>query len=103
MKRRLILLMTLLIAAVPVAHAENAANGQKLARALCVNCHIVEPGGSAGNIAADVPSFTAIAKIPGWNAGKVEGFILNPHPPMPQVQLTASELTDIAAYIVSLK
>jgi hypothetical protein len=28
---------------------------------------------------------------------------MNPHPPMPQVQLTSAELADIAAYIVSLK
>lgn len=103
MKSRLIVLMALLIAAAPTAHAENAANGQRLSRSLCTNCHIVEPGGTSKQVAADVPSFMAIAKMPGRNADKVQGFILNPHPPMPQVQLTAAELADIASYIVSLK
>lgn len=93
----------LIVAAPQFAHAENAENGLRLSRALCVNCHSVEPGGAARQFVADVPSFMAIATKPGQSADRMQGYILTPHPPMPQVQLTKNELADIAAYVMTLK
>ncbi len=85
------------------AHAANAVNGQRLVRKLCTNCHIVEPGGASNEVVAGVPSFMAAAAKEGQSAEKIGAYILNPHPPMPKVQLTTAELADIAAYIMSLK
>jgi len=95
-------LSLLLAVSMHPAHAGSAANGQRLTRSLCTNCHIVEPGGASKQGTADVPSFMAVAKKAAQTTGKVEAYILNPHPPMPQVQLTKAELADVAAYIMTL-
>ena len=105
MKQLGLLPLCLLAAFVPQrAFAADNANGVQLARSLCTNCHIVEPGGtSKREVAADVPSFMAVAAKPGQTVDKIKGYILNPHPPMPEVQLTTVQLADVAAYILSLR
>jgi cytochrome c len=52
---------------------------------------------------ADVPTFAAIANWPGSTAEYLAGRIIVPHPAMPGVPLTAAEIRDIVAYIISLK
>lgn len=74
-----------------------------LARQLCVNCHVVAPGEAAKQVTVGIPSFKAIANKPGQTPEQIKDFILNPHPPMPQVQLTNSERANLATYILSLK
>ena len=85
------------------AQAANAVNGQRLARTLCTNCRIVEPGGASNEVVAGVPSFMAAAAKEGQSAEKIGGYILNPHPPMPKVQFTTAELADVAVFIMTLK
>jgi hypothetical protein len=51
----------------------------------------------------DVPSFPAIANRPGATAERLAGKIIVPHPAMPGVPLTVSEIRDIVTYIMSLK
>lgn len=82
--------------------ALDEANGERLARALCVNCHQVAPD-SGDPVLSDVPGFREIANRPGTTRDAIEAFVLNPHPPMPQVQLSRDELADISAYIMSLR
>jgi mono/diheme cytochrome c family protein len=99
-------LATCLLALWGITHDARAADvpsGQQAARALCVNCHIVEPGGAKAEVTAGVPSFMAIASKPGQTGEKLKAFMLSPHPPMPQVQLTNNELENLAAYILTLK
>jgi mono/diheme cytochrome c family protein len=76
--------------------------GQALAARLCANCHVVDRQAS-GTLRADVPSFPTIASRPGATAEHLAGRIIVPHPAMPNVSLTAAEIRDIVAYIVSLK
>jgi cytochrome c len=85
------------------AQAADVAQGKVLAKALCSNCHIVGPGEASKEVSADVPSFMAVAAKPGQSVDKIRGFILNPHPQMPKVQLTKPELDAVSAYILSLK
>jgi mono/diheme cytochrome c family protein len=85
------------------AQAADVAQGKTLVKTLCSNCHIVGPGEVPGTVNADIPSFMAVAAKPGQSAEKIRGFILNPHPDMPKVQLTKSELESVSAYIMSLK
>jgi hypothetical protein len=54
-------------------------------------------------MAADIPTFKSIAEKRGQTEDKLKGFMLNPHPPMPTVQLTTRELENLASYIMSLK
>lgn len=95
--------LALMIGTAGGAPAADEASGLKVARKLCVNCHIVEPGGGVRTVDASIPSFMAIANKPGRTESRLSGFVLNPHPPMPQVQLTTNEIENIVAYILSLK
>jgi mono/diheme cytochrome c family protein len=85
------------------AQAADKASGGVLARRLCVNCHIVAPGEAAQQVTPGIPSFQVIANKTDQTSQKIQDFIINPHPPMPQVQLTNFERADLAAYILSLK
>jgi mono/diheme cytochrome c family protein len=76
--------------------------GHELAARLCVNCHIVG-GETSGPVRADVPSFRTIGNRPGVTPEHLAGRIIIPHPAMPGVPLTAMEIRDIVAYIMSLK
>lgn len=76
--------------------------GKALAERLCTNCHLV---GSARQEQAnpDVPSFREIANMPEQTAGAIAGRIMLPKHPMPQIPLTKAELSDLAAYILTLR
>lgn len=91
-----------LLAAGPVTTKPNPARGKQLAERLCVNCHLV---GSARQqqASADVPSFQELADKEGQTAGNIMARIILPKHPMPQIPLEKSELTDLAAYIMSLR
>jgi mono/diheme cytochrome c family protein len=52
---------------------------------------------------ADVPSFSAIAKRAGSTAEHLAGRIIVPNPAMPGVALTADDIRDVVAYILTLK
>jgi mono/diheme cytochrome c family protein len=81
------------------ALAADAKHGEKLARRWCAACHIVADDQKQG--ADNVPTFAAIAKMPGLNASRLSRFLRDPHPKMPDMQLSTKEAGDLAAYIVS--
>ena len=86
-----------------LAHGADIAAGRNSARALCVNCHVVEPNAaSQKTVTADIPSFKAIAEKQGQTEDGLKVFMIEPHPPMPRVQLTTHELDNLASYIMSL-
>ena len=80
----------------------DAARGHELAARLCANCHVVDRAASRP-IQADVPSFSEIANRAGATEEYLAGKIIIPHPAMPGVTLTVTDIRDIVAYIVSLK
>jgi mono/diheme cytochrome c family protein len=82
------------------AFAADAENGEKLARLWCASCHIVAPDQTIG--ADNAPAFSSVAKEPGFSADKVERFLMDPHPKMPDMQLGRGEADDLGAYIASL-
>jgi mono/diheme cytochrome c family protein len=84
-----------------VAGAADPYEGGQIARRWCEPCHVVAPDqlGTTG----EAPPFTEIAKRPGFDAGQVAMFLLDPHPKMPNMSLTRNEAGDLAAYIASLK
>ncbi len=91
-----------LLAAGPVTNKPDPLRGKQLAERLCVNCHLV--GSERQQLAsADVPSFREIANKPGQTVGGLFARIILPKHPMPQIPLENSELTDLAAYIMSLR
>jgi|SRR6516164_92709 len=90
-----------LIEAVTPALAADASNGQRLAQRWCSGCHLVSASQSTAT--DQVPPFATIAKMPGFDAAKVALFLLNPHPKMPDMNLSRAEAADLAAYIATLR
>jgi mono/diheme cytochrome c family protein len=85
---------------VPAFAAADPDHGEQIARRWCAACHIVANDQTHGT--DNVPTFAAIAHIPGFDAGKIASFLRDPHPVMPDMQLSTTEAADLAAYIVSL-
>lgn len=81
------------------AAAADAAQGGVLAKRWCATCHVVSADQARGSTQA--PPFSEIAKKPGLTAASIALFLLRPHPPMPDMNLSRSEAADLAAYIVS--
>ena len=75
--------------------------GRRVAETLCAGCHIVSAGQASAIVG--VPSFAAIAGHADQTPERLAGAIILPHPPMPGIQVTNTELRDIIAYILSLK
>jgi len=88
------------IAAAP-ALAADADNGERLARRWCASCHVV--AADQRRPTGEAPPFASIAKKPDFNAAQLALFLLEPHPKMPNMQLSRSEAADLAAYIATLK
>jgi mono/diheme cytochrome c family protein len=100
-KRAEIVAFTLLAALSNGAAAPaDAAHGKRLAKQWCAACHIVSADQKRG--ADAVPSFASIAKMPGFSPQNITQVLMNPHPKMPDMQLTRDEARDHGAYIASL-
>jgi len=76
------------------------AQGEKLAKRWCAACHVVSADQTQG--ADNVPAFASIARMPGFNAETIAQFLMDPHPKMPDMQLSRDEAADLGAYIASL-
>ncbi|HXZ46555.1 MAG TPA: c-type cytochrome [Pseudolabrys sp.] len=81
--------------------AADARRGETLAKRWCANCHIVSVDQQRGTTQA--PPFSAVANQPDFNEGRLAYFLLNPHPKMPDMNLSRSEASDLAAYIATQK
>jgi len=77
----------------------DAAHGEALARRWCASCHVVANDQTRGT--DNVPTFAAMAKMPGFSAEKIAQFLMDPHPKMPDMQLDRGEARDLGAYIQS--
>lgn len=75
--------------------------GETLAKRWCTGCHLVATDQKAAT--TDAPPFATIAKRPDFDAAKIEFFLRDPHPKMPNMTLSRTESADIAAYIATLK
>ena len=96
-----VLAIAMVAATLPAAAAGNAVTGQQIAQRWCASCHLVSPDQKGAN--ADVPTFLEIAKRFNGDLTGLAGFLANPHPPMPDLSLTRAEISDLLAYIGSLK
>lgn len=76
----------------------NARTGGWLARHWCGGCHAA--GGDTASDAA--PPLENIARRTDLPQGWLRAWLANPHPPMPNLQLSKSEIDDIVAYLESL-
>lgn len=86
----------------PVTPRPDPAKGRALAERVCIACHVVSQHATS-TVAADVPSFSAIANKPGQSMEAIAGRIVIPHPPMPAIALSREEIVDVVAYIMTLR
>ena len=86
----------------PTKKVPSAEDGKVLAGKLCGGCHLT---GTERNGAAPVgpPPFVSIANRAGQTAERIEGALIQPHPPMPDMQLTKEEMRDIIAYLDTMR
>jgi mono/diheme cytochrome c family protein len=95
-------LVAVAILASTPALAADPSNGLRIAHRWCEACHVVTAT-QARPATDQAPPFASIAKEPGFDAGKVALFLLDPHPKMPDVGLSRSDAADLAVYIATLK
>jgi mono/diheme cytochrome c family protein len=84
------------------AAAADALRGKIIAQRWCSGCHLVEPA-QASAPTDQAPPFAAIAQKPGFDAGRLALLLLEPHPNMPKLSLSRSEIADLSDYILTLK
>jgi len=86
------------------AFGADANNGERLAHRWCEACHVVVVSTTQHRSTTDqAPPFASVAKTPGFDAAKIALFLLDPHPKMPDMELSRTEAADLAAYIATLK
>lgn len=88
----------------PVAAQESgqAEKGLALAQQVCAECHAIgKRQARSPNPAA--PRFETIANVPGMTAIALNVALQTSHRAMPNLMLDSDELSDITAYILSLK
>ena len=88
------------VAAVSPGAAADASHGEQLARRWCSSCHVA--AADQRQTTGEAPPFAVISRTPGFDANKLAFYLLGPHPKMPDMSLTRSEASDLAAYIGSL-
>ncbi|MEO8321690.1 MAG: c-type cytochrome [Bradyrhizobium sp.] len=76
--------------------------GRKIAAANCSSCHEMGPG-TLDPDAASIPSFQAIAAMPSTTMIAISVFLRTSHDVMPNLRLTERQISDIGAYILSLR
>lgn len=81
-------------------HAADPQDGYRLAKQWCTSCHIVgpnEPGADAAR------PFASIANDPLFTEDGIRAWLADPHPPMPNLNLSRLEVEQIVAYLRSLR
>lgn len=76
-------------------------NGRVIAERWCAACHLVGPDQTSA--AADIATFMEIARAAPDDLSALEGFLADPHPVMPDMSLSRTEIRDLIAYIASLR
>jgi mono/diheme cytochrome c family protein len=79
----------------------DAGRGEALSVRLCANCHLVD-NAKTDTAVAGIPTLRAVASLEGMTRQRVTNALINPHAPMPDMQITMHEIGDIVAYLEKL-
>jgi len=94
----------LLAATCGVARAQSdgdADAGLKLAQTWCSSCHVVAPTKAA--VSNGAPTFAGVARMKSATRMSLIVFLQTPHFPMPNFQLGNDQISNVVAYILSLR
>jgi mono/diheme cytochrome c family protein len=89
--------LLLVVTARPGAAADPN-NGLRIAQRWCAECHLVSANQQKAQ--TDVMPFASIAQRK--TAQEISAFLTDPHPKMPNMGLSRSEIADIVAYMKTL-
>lgn len=81
--------------------ADSAEHGGQIAERWCSTCHLVSERQQQAT--TDAPTFRSIAQRSPEAIDALAGFLMDPHPPMPDFSLTREEIRDLLAYFASLR
>jgi len=96
---------TLWIAAVIGAQAQetgDAVAGRAFAQQVCAACHALQRG-QVDSPNPDAPTFPVIAQVPGLTALALTVSLQGAHRKMPDLVLSQQEISDVSAFILSLR
>jgi cytochrome c len=80
--------------------AGNAEAGRALAERSCVSCHT----SAKSNVASDsAPPLAELMRRAGRTPGTLRAWLSDPHPPMPNLSLTRTEIDNLVAYLTTLQ
>ena len=79
----------------------NAERGGQVAERWCSTCHLVSE--RQQQAVTEAPTFRSIAERSPEAIDALAAFLMDPHPPMPDLSLTREEIRDLLAYISSLR
>jgi mono/diheme cytochrome c family protein len=100
MSLRLILLAASLTGfALPVLAAADAQAGRELVLRSCSSCHALSGTKRATDSAPPLSFLAKDNKVrPAW----IRGWLMDPHPPMPNIMLNRAQIDNIIAYLNTL-
>lgn len=100
MSLRIILLAASLTAfALPALAAADANAGRELVLKSCSSCHAINASSRATDGA---PPLSFLAKDNKARPAWVRGWLMDPHPPMPNIMLNRAQIDNIIAYLNTL-
>jgi len=89
----------LLLLSTPALAQGDPEAGRDLVRRWCTTCHVVELEGTGSDAGPALPALLAGKQR---SADEIRGWLADPHPPMPNLELSRREIEDIVAYLQSL-
>ena len=92
-------LFLLLLLSTPALAQGDPEAGRDLVRRWCTTCHVVELEGTGTDAGPALPALLAGKQR---SADEIRGWLADPHPPMPNLELSRREIEDIVAYLQSL-
>ena len=84
---------------IALAAAGNADAGRQFVMRSCSSCHATEAAKTATD---NAPPFSVVAKTNKDNPAWIRGWLMAPHPPMPNISLSRQQIDDIVAYLSTL-
>jgi len=82
--------------------APSPERGLSFAQRFCKDCHLVDDSGST-TVQAGLPSLRGIANKPEQSGERIRNVLINPHPPMPDMQESQQEILDVISYLETLR
>jgi mono/diheme cytochrome c family protein len=84
------------------AQVGSAQQGLRLAREICAACHLVVKEAGRSTISG-APTFATIAMTPGLTGAALTAMLQTSQRTMPNIVIKGDDISDIVAYILSLK